>query len=322
MDISDYIALALVTVVWFLFCMVVTVIVHETGHLIGGLISGYRLSGFAVSGVMLRRQEGKLKWKRYSPSCLNWGQCFMFSREINAPPEFLISGGGIMNIFVGAVLTVITILSISLDEKGIWRLMLLAVPASINLVMGIANLTSGSASSDGNTLKEVKGKDGIRMYNRVMMITAELLDGKMYSEMAPELFEYSGSSSLAEELKMYGYYRKFEECHSESVYSELAVKSGFHGKGLGGKFFLDEKRTETELAAAVLSDKDEPYFGKMPAEGRELLLILARHGYNQDADKRLAEFTKKCPMPGLARSASRCWENIKEIRKERFGNYG
>ena len=319
MGIGDCIALAIATVVWFLCCMIVTVLVHETGHLISGLISGYRLSGFAISGFIIRRQDGRLGWHRYSHQSLSWGQCFMYANEINAPPRLLIAGGCIMNIVIGVILSFIAIITISLEGSGVWRLMLLAVPASINIVMGIANLTGGSASSDGNTLKEVKSDEGRRMYNRVMKITAELLDGKMYSEMPASLFEYSGSSSLAEEIRMYGYYRKCEECKDNAGYRELISKFGFNGKPKG-QFFLEEKQIESELASAVLSKTEESSLGKVPVDAREVLLMLAR--CDKNVDEVMARFEKDCPMPGLVKSVARCWGNIKEIRKERYRKNG
>lgn len=312
MGIADYISLALVTVVWFLACMILTVVLHEIGHLIGGLLSGYRLSGFAVGGIILRRQNGRFGWHKYPLGSLNWGQCFMYGEE-DSSPGMLVTGGCAMNIILGLVFSVIALVTIGLDEKGVWRLMFLAVPASVNMVMGLANLLSGSVTSDGNTLKEVKKDDGKRMYNRTMMITAELLDGKSYSEMKAELFRYSGKSSLAEEIKMYGFYRKFEECNTSNGYKRILKDYGFGGKPEG--YFAAEKETESEIARAVFSKTQESHIGKVPADGRELLLMVARD--DTDADQVFMDFERKCPMPGLAKSALRCWENIKEIRKER-----
>lgn len=317
MGVVDFISLALATVVWFLICMVLTVIVHEMGHLVGGLISGYRLSGFAVCGVILRRQHGKLGLHRYRMQSLNWGQCFM-SGDVDTEPKMLIAGGCVINILLGAVFTILSVLTLSLDEKGVWRLMLLAVPASINMIMGLANLVGGSPTSDGNTLKEVRTEDGKKMYNRSMMITAGLLDGHTYSDMPTELFKYDGNSSLAEEIRMYEYYRKNETCKTAKDYKELVKEYGFSGKQKG--FFTEEKETESEIAKAVFKKSEENRVGKLPVDGREFLLMMAKA--DKDDNYNLVKFEYECPMPGVARSVSKCWDNIKKIRTERSGEHG
>ena len=52
---------------------------HELGHLIFGLLTGYRFLSFRIFGLMLTRESGSLRFKKHSmPGTL--GQCLM------APP--------------------------------------------------------------------------------------------------------------------------------------------------------------------------------------------------------------------------------------------
>jgi tetratricopeptide (TPR) repeat protein len=56
------------------------VVTHETGHLIFGLLTGYKFVSFRIFSVMLLRENGKYKWKKQSvPGTA--GQCLM------APPR-------------------------------------------------------------------------------------------------------------------------------------------------------------------------------------------------------------------------------------------
>lgn len=74
-------------------------VIHEAGHLVFGLVSGYRFSSFRVGSVMLFREDGKLRFKRYSvPGTA--GQCLMLPPEPQdgkIPVMLYNFGGAIMN---------------------------------------------------------------------------------------------------------------------------------------------------------------------------------------------------------------------------------
>ena len=46
--------------------MLLQVIIHEAGHLVFGLLTGYRFLSFRVFSLMLVREEEKLRFRRYS----------------------------------------------------------------------------------------------------------------------------------------------------------------------------------------------------------------------------------------------------------------
>ena len=58
------------------------IILHEAGHMIFGLFSGYGFSSFRIGNLMLIRQEGKLRLRKL-PIAGTGGQCIM------SPPEFI-----------------------------------------------------------------------------------------------------------------------------------------------------------------------------------------------------------------------------------------
>lgn len=70
-----------VLVCGFIFAMILSTVIHEAGHLVFGLISGYRFVSFRIfSFVWVKSDEG-IKLKRYSIPGTS-GQCLL------APPEF------------------------------------------------------------------------------------------------------------------------------------------------------------------------------------------------------------------------------------------
>lgn len=80
-------------------------VLHELGHLVFGLLSGYRFLSFRVGRVLLLREKGKLRLRRYSLAGTS-GQCLMLPPE--GDPETLPVvlynlGGVLLNLISGAL---------------------------------------------------------------------------------------------------------------------------------------------------------------------------------------------------------------------------
>ena len=80
--------------------MFVQIIIHEAGHLVFGLVSGYRFSSFRILSFTLLKANGKLKLRRMKVLGTA-GQCLML------PPDFVDGkipvvlynmGGSLMNL--------------------------------------------------------------------------------------------------------------------------------------------------------------------------------------------------------------------------------
>lgn len=80
-------------------------IIHEGGHLIGGLCSGWKFLSFRVGSLTLVCQEGKLKWKKHTVMGTG-GQCLMIPPECGyekCPFYRYLLGGGAANLLSGAI---------------------------------------------------------------------------------------------------------------------------------------------------------------------------------------------------------------------------
>ncbi len=78
---------------------------HELGHLLFGLLSGYRFLSYRVGRVMVLREKGKLRLRRYSLAGTG-GQCLMLppEGEPETMPVALYNLGGVfMNLIFGAL---------------------------------------------------------------------------------------------------------------------------------------------------------------------------------------------------------------------------
>ena len=76
----EVIGIPLLSLVFFLIAVSLQVVLHEAGHLVCGLASGYRFVSFRIFSFTWIRQGGKVRMKRFSVSGTG-GQCLL------VPPE-------------------------------------------------------------------------------------------------------------------------------------------------------------------------------------------------------------------------------------------
>lgn len=109
---SDSLLPYLLMIAVFIASVYLQTIVHEAGHLVFGLISGYKFSSFRIFSLMWikDRDSGKLKLKRFSLAGTG-GQCLMAPPDpINGSfPVILYNlGGSIMNVAVSTVCVILS----------------------------------------------------------------------------------------------------------------------------------------------------------------------------------------------------------------------
>lgn len=141
----------------------VQIIVHEAGHLVFGAISGYRFVSFRILRVMLVRDNGKLKMRRYHiPGTA--GQALMMPPEgIHPVPYVLYNLGGVlMNFIVSAsCLLLLFVFSFTSFFSVIILATLAASGILIVLTNGIPMVVSG-VPNDGKNLFTLKKDDYAR----------------------------------------------------------------------------------------------------------------------------------------------------------------
>jgi len=95
----------------FLFSFYIQMIIHEAGHLIAGLLSGYKFSSFRIGSLMLLKTQKGYSLKKYSLAGTG-GQCLLIPPERKPdgsyPYKFYHLGGVLINL-----LTAILFLSLS-----------------------------------------------------------------------------------------------------------------------------------------------------------------------------------------------------------------
>ena len=103
---KTYIVLALLMgLASFYVSLLLHIILHEAGHLVCGLVSGYKFVSFSVGSLTLIKEKGKLRVKRYGIVGVG-GQCLMSPPEPAGsfyPYKLYYLGGSLANFLASAV---------------------------------------------------------------------------------------------------------------------------------------------------------------------------------------------------------------------------
>ncbi len=194
-----------------------TVIIHEYGHWVGGILTGYRTVYICFFSFVFYKDASKKNRNARYPGMV--GQCIMVPRNDKIPkPDTLISGGPAMSIAAGIVAMVAVWALIA--EMMRLQAALIGMFSMFSLTFGIMNLIP-RGTNDGANLREIKKSDANRKaYNKVMEVYAHNVWGVTYMEMPEELLRIPKGSegSLADELEEYSGIR--EECIKYMLQSE------------------------------------------------------------------------------------------------------
>ncbi|MCD8028409.1 MAG: M50 family metallopeptidase [Erysipelotrichaceae bacterium] len=152
---DDLIAMAFMVVVAYIAIMI-QVIIHECGHMIFGLISGYHFVSFRIFNMMLIKQNDHWKLKQYSLAGTG-GQCLMAPADLidgKMPVMLYNLGGVIMNIIVSMIFM---ILCFNVDDPFIFLLLYMLI--IIGIVTAITNgipMQVNNINNDGYHVLELK----------------------------------------------------------------------------------------------------------------------------------------------------------------------
>lgn len=166
------------------------VAIHEAGHLIFGLLTGYGFSSFRLGSFMLLQENGKLRLRRLSLPGTG-GQCLMTPPELvdGKIPYLLYNlGGCILNL---AVSTVALLLWVLLPKNTVVSVLLM-MAAVFGLVLALSNgipTRMGSVDNDGcNALTLAKHPDAMKAFWLQLKVNEQLSKGVRLKDMPEEWF--------------------------------------------------------------------------------------------------------------------------------------
>ena len=192
---TDYGLLALCIFLAFIFLIVGTIIhliIHEAGHLVTGLLTGYRFLSFRVFKFTLAKTNNGLQWKRFHISGTG-GQCLMElpeDQDVNTAPWFWYNAGGVL---MNLLLAFISILLLRNIPVGIVAFSFFIMLAFVGIGMALINglpIVAGGLGNDGyNILSLWKYPELRRYFVHTLQIAGQLSRGKRMREMPGEWME-------------------------------------------------------------------------------------------------------------------------------------
>lgn len=195
---GDFLLAYLVFLVSVFAAFLFQVIVHEGGHLVFGLLSGYRFCSFRIFSLMWVKEQGKLKTRRLSLAGTA-GQCLMAPPDMvdGKIPVFLYNmGGSIMN---GIFMAIFFGLYMALKPFPVPCAVML-VFAMIGLVLGLSNaipMRTELIANDGyNAISLSKDPQALRAFWVQMKVVEQTAMGIRIKDMPPEWFEIPSDEAM------------------------------------------------------------------------------------------------------------------------------
>ena len=169
----------------------IQVVIHESGHLVAGLISGYHFVSFRIGQLMMSRgKDGKIALSRYSLAGTA-GQCIMGPPDYS--PEFkttLYNYGGVIANLIAAVICGILYFLIPVTYLKLFNFVM-AVSGLMNAILNGVPMVTATVANDGYNEKEVHNNEMARKAFWAQLKYTELLtEGKAPEEMPAALFEF------------------------------------------------------------------------------------------------------------------------------------
>jgi len=165
-------------------------VLHEAGHLIFGLLTGYKFYSFRVGSFMWVKLDGKLKLKRFALAGTG-GQCLMGPPDLvngTMPYVWYNLGGGMVNIIFSLIPLVIALLSGKTD----YVLGIVILWAFLGISTGLMNIIpmkiQGFPNDGYNIMSLGKDPEALRAFWLQMKVGEQQATGKCLKEMPKEWF--------------------------------------------------------------------------------------------------------------------------------------
>ena len=165
-------------------------IVHEAGHLVFGLMTGYKFCSFRIASFMWLKENGKLKMKRLTLAGTG-GQCLMTPPDMKdgkIPLVLYNLGGSFINIIIGALFLVGYLIFSDIPFLSPILLIFAAVGFMTAMMNGIP-MRMGTVDNDGyNAFALSKNKEAVEAFWVQLKVAEQSSKGVRLKDMPAEWF--------------------------------------------------------------------------------------------------------------------------------------
>ena len=166
-----------------------TTVIHEAGHLVFGLLTGYQFISFRIGPLMLMKENGRFVFRKLTVAGTG-GQCLLkppVMKDGLYPFKLYHLGGAMMNLIAAVVFLLLSLLLSSDSLVKLFCQLMVIVNVYTALVNGIPLMTT--VANDGyNVMTLSRNPEGLARVWRQLMINSELAQGKDLVDMDSSLF--------------------------------------------------------------------------------------------------------------------------------------
>ena len=176
----------------------ISIIVHEAGHLVFGLMSGYGFSSFRIGSMMWVKQDGKIRLRRFSLAGTG-GQCLMVPKgEAESKAQLIMFnlGGVIANVVFAALFSLLYYLSLRVILLALIFLFGAIVSFFIAITNGIPIDVGGIANDGMNALHLSKNPDAATAFRNQLLMNAAQTNGASLEQMPDEWFKLPDGADM------------------------------------------------------------------------------------------------------------------------------
>lgn len=214
-------------------------IIHEAGHLVFGLMSGYKFSSFRIQSFMWVKDNDKVVFRRLKIAGTG-GQCLMSPPELvdGKLPVFLFNMGGVfMNLFASTIAVLLYLLLRDIAFISDFILVFAVVGVATALLNGIPMRTDAINNDGYNAFSLRRDKDAVRAFWIQLTVNAEGAKGTRLKDMPEEWFAVPSDdlmkNSMIASVGVFACNRtmdmhKFEEARTQ-IEHLLEIESGIVG---------------------------------------------------------------------------------------------
>lgn len=187
-DWKMFLGVFLVMLVFFA-VVVIHIFFHELGHMVCGLLSGYKFNSIRFFGLMIINENGKLAIRKMTVAGTG-GQCSMVPpRTDGTSPVALFNWGGCLaNIITSMVAILVAIICRDMVVFSTILLIFGVVGIGLAIINGIPFKSLGN---DGYNAMTLKDRPQARIaFEKSLVIVKELGDGKRLRDLPEDYFDY------------------------------------------------------------------------------------------------------------------------------------
>lgn len=177
-------------------------VLHEAGHLVFGLFTGYQYSSFRIGSFMWVKYEGKIRLKRHTLAGTG-GQCLMAPPDMvdGKMPYFLYNAGGCFANFVVSVIPLVLVLLFWQPTYLNFMVILWSVTGLfIVFTNGIPMKLQGMPNDGHNALSLGKDPEALMAFWLQMKIVEQISFGKRLKDLPEDWFTMPDEEGMQNSL--------------------------------------------------------------------------------------------------------------------------